>query len=128
MAGAERLSLTFRYKDGGQDLDAASQGALAALVRLIETGGFSDMDLTFAAFSEGGGDGTATLAQSQQRADALLEAVAAAVPDLGDLRVLLRSQAFGDALPIACDESPIGRQLNRRVEVWLRPSTGSAAP
>jgi phosphate transport system substrate-binding protein len=128
MAGAERLSLTFRYKDGGQDLDAASQGALAALVRLIETGGFSDMDLTFAAFSEGGGDGTATLAQSQQRADALLEAVAAAVPDLGDLRVTLRSQAFGDALPIACDESPIGRQLNRRVEVWLRPSTGSAAP
>jgi phosphate transport system substrate-binding protein len=128
MSGAERLSLTFRYKDGGQDLDAASQGALAALVRLIETGGFSDMDLTFAAFSEGGGDGTATLAQSQQRADALLEAVAAAVPDLGDLRVTLRSQAFGDALPIACDESPIGRQLNRRVEVWLRPSTGSAAP
>ena len=36
--------------------------------------------------------------------------------------------AFGEALPIACDESEIGRQLNRRVEVWLRPSTGSAAP
>ena len=128
MTGAERLSLTFRYGEGGQDLDATSQGALTALVRLIETGGFSDMDLTFAAFSDGRGDGAANRALAQQRADALLEAVAAAVPDLGDLRVTLRTEAFGEALPIACDESPIGRQLNRRVEVWLRPSTGSAAP
>jgi phosphate transport system substrate-binding protein len=128
MAGAERLSLTFRYDEDGQALDALSQGALAGLVRLIETGGFSDMDLTFAAFSDGQGEGAANRELSQQRADALLDAVADAVPDLGDLRVRLRSEAFGEALPIACDESQIGRQLNRRVEVWLRPSTGSAAP
>ena len=128
MAGAERLSLTFRYDEDGQALDALSQGALAGLVRLIETGGFSDMDLTFAAFSDGQGEGAANRERSQQRADALLDAVADAVPDLGDLRVRLRSEAFGEALPIACDESQIGRQLNRRVEVWLRPSTGSAAP
>jgi phosphate transport system substrate-binding protein len=126
--GAERLSLTFRYDEDGQALDALSQGALAGLVRLIETGGFSDMDLTFAAFSDGQGEGAANRERSQQRADALLDAVADAVPDLGDLRVRLRSEAFGEALPIACDESQIGRQLNRRVEVWLRPSTGSAAP
>ena len=51
----------------------------------------------------------ANLALSQMRAVALQHAVAAAVP-------------------IACDESPIRRQLNRSVGVWLRPSTGSAAP
>ena len=62
----------------------------------------------------------ANLALSQMRA--------VTVPDLGDLRVTLHTKAFGEALPIACDESPIGRQLNRRVGVWLRPSTGSAAP
>ena len=70
----------------------------------------------------------ANLALSQQRADALQQAVAAAVPDLGDLRATLHTKVFGEALPTACDESPIGRQLNRRVGVWLRPSTGSAAP
>ena len=70
----------------------------------------------------------ANLALSQQRADALQQAVAAAVPDLGDLRVILHTKAFGQTLPTACDESPIGRQLNRRGGVWLRPSTGSAAP
>jgi phosphate transport system substrate-binding protein len=70
----------------------------------------------------------ANLALSQMRAVALQHAVAAAVPDLGDLRVTLHSKVFAQALPIACDESPIGRQLNRRVGVWLRPSTGSAAP
>jgi len=122
MTGAERLSLTFRYSEDGQDLDATSQDALSDLVRLIETGAFSDMDMTFSAFSDGRGDGAANLALARQRADALLEAVAAAVPDRGDLQVTLRTEAFGEALPIACDESPIGRQLNRRVEVWLRPS------
>ena len=69
----------------------------------------------------------ANLALSQQRADALQQAVAAAVPDLGDLRATLHTKVFGEALPTACDESLIG-QLNRRVGVWLRPSTGSAAP
>ena len=70
----------------------------------------------------------ANLALSQQRAVALQQAVAAAVPDLGDLRVILHTKVFGETLPTACDESPIGRQLNPRVGVWLRPSTGSAAP
>ena len=70
----------------------------------------------------------ANLALSQQRAVALQQAVAAAVPDLGDLQVILHTKVFGEALPTACVESPIGRQLNPRVGVWLRPSTGSAAP
>jgi outer membrane protein OmpA-like peptidoglycan-associated protein len=70
----------------------------------------------------------ANLALSQQRAVALQQAVAAAVPDLGDLRVILHTKVFGEALPTARDESPIGRQLNPRGGVWLRPSTGSAAP
>jgi phosphate transport system substrate-binding protein len=32
--------------------------------------------------------------------------------------------AFGEALPMACDETPAGRRLNRRVEVWITPAFG----
>ena len=28
--------------------------------------------------------------------------------------------AFGEAMPMACDDSAWGRQVNRRVEVWIR--------
>jgi len=35
---------------------------------------------------------------------------------------LPRVEAFGEALPMACDRVPAGRHLNRRVEVWMRPA------
>ena len=39
----------------------------------------------------------------------------------GDLnRIRLRVEAFGEALPMACDDTAAGRAVNRRVEVWLR--------
>ena len=128
MTGAERLSLTFRFDGGARTLDAASRDNLADLVRLIEIGTFEGQELIFAGFSDGSGAAAANLDLSRQRADLLREAVAEAVPDLGDLRVSLGTEAFGEVLPMACDESPIGRQLNRRVELWLRPVTGSPAP
>jgi len=28
--------------------------------------------------------------------------------------------AFGETMPMACDDSDWGRQVNRRVEVWVR--------
>jgi phosphate transport system substrate-binding protein len=34
--------------------------------------------------------------------------------------VRLRAEAYGEALPMACDDSDWGRRVNRRVEVWLR--------
>ncbi len=48
------------------------------------------------------------------------DAVLAAAKTPGELRVALEVEAFGEALPMACDDSDWGRQVNRRVEVWLR--------
>jgi phosphate transport system substrate-binding protein len=122
MQGAERLSLTFRYDPDGRTLDAASRDNLEELVRLIDAGLFMDRDLVFAGFSDGEGSGEANLALSRRRAEALLDEVATALPDLGDMRVSLRAEAFGEAMPLACDETPVGRQTNRRVELWMRPT------
>ncbi|MCZ8334073.1 MAG: phosphate ABC transporter substrate-binding/OmpA family protein [Rhodobacteraceae bacterium] len=120
MDGADRLSLTFRFEDGSSTLDAHSQGNLADLARLLQSGGFRGESLILAGFSDGSGAASANLALSEDRATAVLAALTAAAPDLPPDR-LPDVLAFGEALPMACDETAAGRRLNRRVELWLRP-------
>lgn len=120
MDGADRLSLTFRFEDGSSTLDAHSQGNLADLARLLQSGGFRGESLILAGFSDGSGAASANLALAQDRAAAVRAALSAAAPDLPADR-LPEVMAFGEALPMACDETAAGRRLNRRVELWLRP-------
>ena len=55
-----------------------------------------------------------------RRAEAVQRAVSAAAVTANLSRIDLRVDAFGEAMPIACDDSEWGRQANRRVEVWVR--------
>ncbi len=128
MEGADRLSLTFRFQDGSSTLDAHSRNNLVDLARLIEVGFFRDTDIILAGFSDGSGAAAANLGLSRSRAEGVLLALKtemAGVPETA----LPKVEAFGEAMPMACDETSAGRRLNRRVEVWLRPAfTGNPAP
>jgi phosphate transport system substrate-binding protein len=126
MDGADRLSLTFRFEDGSSSLDAASRDNLADLALLLEAGMFKGEALVLAGFSDGSGAAEANLALSQQRAEAVSLALRDAAPTVPPDR-LPQVIAFGEALPMACDETATGRRLNRRVELWLRPDF-TAAP
>jgi phosphate transport system substrate-binding protein len=33
--------------------------------------------------------------------------------------VTVETEAFGEALPMGCDDTEWGRQMNRRVELWV---------
>ncbi len=123
MDGADRLSLTFRFEGGTTTLDAASQSSLADLAQMLEAGLFKGQALTFAGFSDGQGAAKANLALSQNRAEAVLAALQALVPGMAEDQLPV-VQAFGEALPMACDETVAGRRLNRRVELWLKPAFG----
>lgn len=120
MDGADRVSLTFRFEDGSSTLDAQSQDNLADLAQLIAAGQFRNQKLVLAGFSDGSGAAEANLALSVERAAKVAQELAAVAPDLpvADLPVV---EGFGEALPMACDETAIGRQLNRRVELWVVP-------
>ena len=48
--------------------------------------------------------------------DAVIRAAETAELD----RLKLETDAFGEAMPMACDDSEWGRRANRRVEVWVR--------
>ena len=120
MDGADRLSLTFRFEDGGATLDAVSQDNLVDLAQLIASGQFANERLVLAGFSDGSGAADANLALSIERAARVAQELAAIAPDL-PLERLPVVEGFGEALPMACDETEIGRHLNRRVELWLLP-------
>ena len=127
MDGADRVSLTFRFEDGSSTLDAQSQDNLGDLAQLIAAGQFRNQKLVLAGFSDGSGAAEANLALSVDRAAKVAQELAAIAPDLAasDLPVV---EGFGEALPMACDETAIGRQLNRRVELWVVPDFAPAEP
>ncbi|MDT8857684.1 phosphate ABC transporter substrate-binding/OmpA family protein [Paracoccaceae bacterium Fryx2] len=127
MAGADRLSLTFRFQDGSSALDAQSRENLSDLARLLEVDAFRGQQLILAGFSDGSGNAAANMALSRNRADGVAASLRAAV-DLPEGLPQVTVEAFGEALPMACDTTAAGRQLNRRVELWLRPATGSPVP
>lgn len=120
MDGADRLSLTFRFEDGSSTLDPGSRDNLADLAQLIAAGQFRGERLVLAGFTDGSGAAPANLALSVERAARVAQELAALAPDLAP-ETLPTVEGFGEALPMACDETAIGRQLNRRVELWLVP-------
>ncbi len=127
MDGADRLSLTFRFEDGSSTLDAQSQTSLSDLAQLIASGQFRDEAMVLAGFSDGSGAAEANLALSVERAARVAQELAAIAPDL-PVDALPRVEGFGEALPMACDETAAGRNLNRRVELWLLPKFTDTRP
>lgn len=125
MDGADRISLTFRFEDGSDQMDPASRENLADLARLLEAGAFEGQALYLAGFSDGSGPAKDNMDLSQARAATVLEALKVAAPSVpaDKLPILV---AFGEALPMACDETGPGRRLNRRVELWVKPAFGAA--
>ncbi|MDA5093025.1 phosphate ABC transporter substrate-binding/OmpA family protein [Aliiroseovarius sp. KMU-50] len=114
-----RLSLTFRFEGGSTYLDAPSRSNVTLLARALEAGRFDGRKMSFVGFSDGQGAAAQNLNLSRKRADAVRQAVLAEAEGLDTTRVALGVEAFGEALPMACDESAWGRGVNRRVEIWL---------
>ena len=122
MDGADRLSYTFRFQDGLTELDPASRDTLSDLAKMIASGVLSGETLVLAGFSDGSGAGVENLDLSRDRAAQVLAALQSALPDLPPEQ-FPRVESFGEALPMACDQTAAGRRLNRRVEVWALPTT-----
>lgn len=118
--GAQRLALTFRFDDRTGTLEASSDKALHSLSDALATGSAAGHEVLLIGFSDSTGPAERNLTAARTRAEAVLTRLEALTPDLPP-GTRLRAEALGEAFPLACDDSLAGRQLNRRVEVWLRP-------
>jgi phosphate transport system substrate-binding protein len=116
---AERLSSTFRFAGGAAELDTQSRAAVGRLASAIRTGAFDGRTLHFVGFSDSAGSARINLRLAERRAQAVRDAVRAATDGAAAARVTMRTVAFGEALPMACEDTDWGRAVNRRVEVWV---------
>jgi phosphate transport system substrate-binding protein len=114
-----RLSLSFRFEAGSSRPDAQSRSNLLHLAQLLESGKFDGRTLTFVGFSDGDGAATANARIAELRAKTVRNAVLAAVETKIADSVTLEVDGFGEAMPMACDDTEWGRKVNRRVEVWV---------
>lgn len=120
LAPLRRLSTSFRFEPGAARLDAQSRSNVQQLAYAIEAGVYDGRQLVFVGFSDGEGPAEGNLRIAQQRAQAVKQAIEAAVETSDLSQVQLSTEAFGEAMPMACDDKSWGRQVNRRVEVWVR--------
>ena len=120
LVGMQRLTTTFRFEAGSVRLDAQSVSNVEQLANRLEDGTYDGRRLVFVGFSDGEGPAQANRSISLRRAETARQAVinAAVAADFSQVELLV--EAFGEAMPMACDDSAWGRQVNRRVEVWLR--------
>ncbi|MFW2545530.1 phosphate ABC transporter substrate-binding/OmpA family protein [Primorskyibacter sp. 2E107] len=120
LSGMRRLTLSFRFEAGSSRLDAQSRSNVQQLASALEAGAYDGRRLLFAGFSDGQGPADGNLRIAKTRAETVRRAVLDAAETADTSRVVIQNDGFGEAMPMACDDSSWGRQVNRRVEVWLQ--------
>ncbi len=112
--GAGKLNIIFHFASGNTQLDNKGLDDMRRLVDLLANSTYHGRRVLLFGFSDNYGGSKLNLAISKQRA----QAVAEQLQKQGITPALVTG--YGKALPIAPNETVEGRELNRRVEVWLR--------
>ncbi|HUF87967.1 MAG TPA: phosphate ABC transporter substrate-binding/OmpA family protein [Thermohalobaculum sp.] len=117
---ARRLSATFRFTRGSTDLEARSQTEAERLARRVAAGDYAGQEILLVGFADSVGEFEVNRDLARRRAEAVLEALTAAVPEGALAETPIGVRSYGELTPVGCNETPAGRELNRRVEVWVR--------
>jgi phosphate transport system substrate-binding protein len=114
IAGAQRLSLNFRFLPGSSQLDNKALMDLDRVAGFLSSPGRTSGGIVLCGFSDSIGTG--------QNNQAISLARAKVVADEFRRRGIVPATVagFGAANPVASNQTEDGRQKNRRVEVWLR--------
>lgn len=112
--GARRLAVNLRFQPGVDRLDNKALRDVGRITRRLEQHRDGRAQhLMLLGFSDNQGDRCANLTLSVQRA----QAVARDLATYGVRPMVV--QGYGPAAPVASNDTPAGRERNRRVEVWL---------
>jgi outer membrane protein OmpA-like peptidoglycan-associated protein/osmotically-inducible protein OsmY len=103
-----------RFATGSADIDALSFGLLDRLVRTLQS--CPDAQVEIAGHTDAQGSDTANLSLSQQRASSVLAYVEAA----GISSNRLSAVGYGEAAPVADNNTEEGRARNRRIEFTVQ--------
>ena len=119
-SNARRISTALRFVVGSAILDAKANEDVERITEIVRANEYAGYQVLVFGFSDSTGGFNANIALSQKRAEAVAEILRARSRGyLEDGSV--RSFGMGPIAPIGCNASAEGRELNRRVEIWLRP-------
>lgn len=110
-ARSERLSINFRFKSGSDELDTKALSDLDRVARYVEVNAPKRVQLF--GFSDSEGDGAKGKELSERRA----KVVEQQLIQRGIYPLVVKG--MGDAAPLAASATEEGKNINRRVEVWI---------
>lgn len=113
----DRLSTTIRFRIGSTKLGAQELFNIRQLVEYVSSQ--SDVtELAVVGFTDDIGSFSANMRLSTNRAKLVEEAISAeAAGKLQGTKIF--TKAYGELAPVACNSDVLGRQMNRRVEIWI---------
>ncbi len=120
MANYNRLSTTFRFGTASSRLDERGQADLQRLIDYLEVQP-DGTDVLFVGFTDDVGPFDNNLTLSKQRAQDALDAFKAAAGNRA-ANLNINATGYGEIAPSGCNITDEGRQINRRVEVWIQSS------
>lgn len=118
LAGASRLSVTFRFVAGTNELDARSRREVQRLAAALKEPELAGKRIILAGFTDGAGRFQANMAASSRRAAQVRSLLLQATGSGLDAK-RVQSKGYGPLAPVGCNGTPEGTRLNRRVEAWV---------
>lgn len=120
MVDYDRLSTTFRFRTGSSALDPRGLLNMQRLADYLETQP-SGTNVLFVGFTDDVGAFDSNRDLSVGRAEQVMSTLNDfAGGRLGNIQ--MSATGFGEVAPSACNSTENGRQINRRVEVWIEAS------
>ncbi|MBO0764301.1 MAG: phosphate ABC transporter substrate-binding/OmpA family protein [Hyphomicrobiaceae bacterium] len=117
--GARRLSITFRFRSAAFDLDTKARADIDRLAALAATPELRGKRLLLLGFADSAGPYAANATLALRRATAVRDTLVAAAKGTLDPSLVVH-KGYSELAPVACNDQVEGRNLNRRVEVWVR--------
>ena len=99
------------FQTGSANLDAKSMNQIENMAAIMKA--YPDVNLKVGGYTDNTGDAAANVALSDARANAVMAAIVEKGIDGGRLT----AEGYGDAHPVATNDTDEGRQQNRRVAV-----------
>ncbi len=119
IGAADRLSITFRFQAGTNNLDSRAEADLGRLAEQMKLPAYEKQQMVLVGFSGAAGDYAENRTLSRERAEAIRDRLVSSY-GIKDAMAL----GVGPAAAVACNLDPNTAPLNQRVEVWLRKPAG----
>lgn len=121
LTGAQRLTTTFRFKTASAELDNKAIRDLGRMRDFLARPENRGKEVIVAGFADSVGAFSFNRQLAQARADVVYGALRSVLGDtLDQAGIKMHAESYSELSPVGCNDTPRGRERNRRVEIWLR--------